>query len=142
MSGWGSLRADYAGLHFVLSPDASDIELGDAVLLALSKSRFVHPDSDPELFDNIRVAERYNTWITDLMNAFGYRTKTNMFKGMKSPDVEVRNGQITIIPTKRERGEGFGPTLRGEKDHVHLPANSSPEEVGAAIRLGLERCIG
>lgn len=140
MSGWGSLHGDDKGIRCLLAPDATDTELGEAVLLALSKSRIIHPDLDPDLFSNSKGAERYYAWVEDLMQTYGYRTKSALFREMLHPDIEVRNGQMTVSPTKRQRGDGFGPTLHRERDYVHLPADSSPDEVGAAVRLALSRC--
>lgn len=142
MSGWGSLRADPQGIRRRFSPEVSDLELGSAVLLALEKSRIVHPHVDPDLFDNEKGAERYFAWVAELMQSYGYRSKSDLFKGMRLCNLEIRVGQMTIRPTKRERGDGFGPTLRREKDYVILPADSSPEEVGAGVRLALSRSLG
>jgi CDI immunity protein len=142
MSGWGMFMADPQGLRCRLAPDVSDSELGSTVLLALAKSRMVHPNDDPDLSSNQNIEERYHIWLADLMQSYGYKTKSALFKGMKLCNLEVKNGQMTFRPTKRERGDGFGSTLRREKDHVHLPAQSSPEEVGAAVRLALSRSIG
>lgn len=35
-----------------------------------------------------------------------------MLKGMRYVRVEVQFDQMTVMPSKVERGEGFGPTLR------------------------------
>ncbi|KDR88522.1 hypothetical protein L905_16000 [Agrobacterium sp. TS43] len=142
MSGWRLLIADPKGLRCRLPPDTSDFEIGSVVLSALAKSRLVHPDEDIELSKNSKIEERYVAWVADLMQTYGYKTKSALFKGMLHCDVEVKAGEMTIRPTKRERGDGFGPTLRREKDYVHLSADSSPEEVGAGVRLALSRSIG
>lgn len=42
-SGYASCRADYLGAKNSLSRDAADNEVGEALLDALSKSRFVLP---------------------------------------------------------------------------------------------------
>lgn len=151
-SGYRSCRADHRGVMYLLTPDASDEVIGEALLDALSKSRFVlpeprsdvwiHPEAtfDSELYDFDATAQRYKDWISHLMSRYGYKTKRALFKGMKSCSVENREGQITIRPSRHEKLEGWGDTGKGGGDHVVISANSSPDQVGFALRLAFSRC--
>ena len=141
VSGYGIGFGDHRGVETRLDPDADKQALGEAVLSALAKSCFILPTEDPDLFDMAKARVRYDKWVAEVMTAYGYRTRGTLFKGMLHCSVDVIEGQMTISPSKRLRGEGFGPTLRGKQDHVHLPANSTPEEIGAALRLALSRCV-
>ncbi|EOB0292413.1 contact-dependent growth inhibition system immunity protein [Escherichia coli] len=152
-SGYSSNRCDPQGVQLLNTPDIGDNELGIMVKNALAHSRFVlpaphtdvwiHPEAtfDMELYDFKRTAERYADWVKKLMMQYGYKTKKALFKGMKSCDISCDNGVITISPSRHEKLEEWGGTGRGGSDNVILPADSSPEEIGAGLRLALSRCI-
>ena len=140
-SGNGLIRSDYRGVETLLDPNADDLALGNAVLAALAKSRYIFPEEDMELYDWAKSNERYETWVAGLMTSYGYKTRGALFKSMLSCSIDVSKGQMTIRPSKHVGGEAWDSTLRGEQDHVHLPADSTPEEIGAALRLALSRCV-
>ncbi|TNH44804.1 contact-dependent growth inhibition system immunity protein [Photorhabdus luminescens] len=137
-SGYRLLRADPQGHEHVLSPDVTDSQLGSAVLDSLSKSRLVDPDDD--FFDNERAAERYKEWIKHLMEIYNYRSRRQLFKKMNSCDIRLLDGVITIKPSGHEKLELWTGQGIVESDYVIIPADSSPEEVGAALRLAFSRC--
>lgn len=151
-SGYRGCQADYKGVMHLLTPDAPEQVIGEALLDALSKSRFVlpeprsdvwiHPEAtfDSELYDFDAAAQRYKDWISQLMSQYGYKTKRALFKDMKSCSVESKDGQIIIRPSRHEKLEGWGDTGKGGSDHVVIPDNSTPVEFGAALRLALSRC--
>ncbi|WP_082676190.1 contact-dependent growth inhibition system immunity protein [Pannonibacter phragmitetus] len=83
-SGYSSPIRDPLGVQHLLQPDASDQELGSALLDALAHSRFVlgvprndvrvHPEVtyDMSLYDYELSRQRYAEWIRKLMERFGY----------------------------------------------------------------------
>jgi len=139
-SGYGSSMQDPKGSQHLLSPDADDSELGAAALDALGRSRFVLPEEDSDLFDYKLKAERYAAWVEKLIVAFGYGTKYELFKNMISCDLESKNGLITLFPTNHDELEGWSGDGISKEDYVVISANSSAEEVGAALRVGFSRC--
>ena len=72
------------------------------------------------------------------MEKYGYKTKRSMFKNMKSVSIQRKENQIIFGPSHHEKLEVWGRT----KGDIIIPANSSPAEVGAALRLAFSRCTG
>ncbi|UYG03996.1 contact-dependent growth inhibition system immunity protein [Halomonas sp. LR3S48] len=140
-SGYRGGYPDPEGRRLQLSPKASDDEMGEALLRALARSRFIHPDEDRSFFDiRGRVVPQYQEWVKEMMDRYGYKTKRAMFKNMKSCSVESHDGRITIRPSHHEKLEAWSGDGISESDYVVIPAASSPTEVGAALRLAFSRC--
>lgn len=151
-SGYGSSRADYKGAMYLMSPDAADQEVGEAVLDALSKSRFVLPEPrtdvwihpaatfDRDLYDLDSMMKRYKDWVAGLMGKYGYKTKRALFKDMKSCNVEGKLGILKMTPSHHEKLEAWSGDGFTESDNVVIAADSSPDQVGFALRLALSRC--
>lgn len=138
-SGCGIRTLDPDGANLCLSKDASNEELGQAALLALSKSRKIK-ESEDSYFDFNNISQRYNNWVANLMDKYGYKTKRALFKKMMQCSIEIRNGVLTISPSYHDQLEGWGEDGFTESDKVILPINSSPEEIGAGLRLAFSRC--
>lgn len=143
----GGDRRDPMGKQHLLSPEASDLALGEAVQDALLHSRWVLPsrreggtypkgvEFDMSLYD---YKANYPVWVNALMERYGYKNKRALFKNMKNVSIASKNGMLTLIPThhaKLETWEGVG-----DEATVVIPAASTPEEIGAALRLALGRC--
>jgi hypothetical protein len=153
-SGYTSSMRDPIGKQHFLAPDANDEELGFAVLDALAHSRFVlpaprtdvwiHPEAsfDMELYDYRQTAARYAAWTNDLMARYGYKTKRALFKTMKSCSIESKGGVVTISPSHHEKLEGWGREHDDGIEDVVIPADNTPSEIGAALRLAFDRCTG
>ena len=151
-SGYGSCRADYKGAMHLLAPDASDQAIGEALLDALSKSRFVlpeprkdvwiHPEAtfDSKLYDFDASEQRYKDWISQLIEKYGYKTKRALFKDMKNCDIEIFSGKIIIGPSYHEKLEGWSGKGLSDADNVVIPVTSTPDQVGFALRLAFSRC--
>ncbi|MBL0318682.1 MAG: CdiI family contact-dependent growth inhibition immunity protein [Alphaproteobacteria bacterium] len=142
LSGMGLLSRDFRAKEYILLPDASEEELGQAILGALSYSRVVNRKADPELWDTEAAKIRAQKWIEGLMQRFGYKTRAVMFRKMKSCDIVMKNGMIEISPSRRERN---GNLFTGEgiqkSDYIYLPDTSTPAEIGAGLKLALSRCL-
>lgn len=151
-SGYGSSRADHNGVMHLLPPDAADVVVGEALLDALSKSRFVlpeprkdvwiHPEAtfDSELYDFNSMMRRYKDWVAGLMTQYGYKTKKALFKDMKSCNVESKLETLEMTPSHHEKLEAWSGDGFSEADNIIISASSSPEKIGAALRLALSRC--
>ncbi|NHB90592.1 contact-dependent growth inhibition system immunity protein [Photorhabdus cinerea] len=136
--GYRSLNLDTSRGNYMLTSDVSDEKLGVVILNALSKSRLIDPDDN--FFDNERKAERYKEWVKFLMEIYNYRSKRQLFKKMHNCGIQLLDGQITIKPSHHEKLEGWSEDGISESDHVIISADSSPEEVGSALRLAFSRC--
>lgn len=134
----GLLVADHLAPEHIFAPDVSDMELGQALLSALSLSRLIE-FNDPA-YTNEAQEESYQAWIKEKMARFGYKTKTSLFKDMDSCGIVIKDGFLIISPSYHDRLEGWSEKFIDEKDYVRVPADSSPEAVGAALRLAFSRC--
>ena len=139
-SGFRIKARDPDGENLSLSKNASNEELGQAALLALSKSRKIAQSEIATFFDRDNVNQRYNNWVANLMDKYGYKTKRALFKKMMQCSIEIRDGVLTISPSIHEKLEGWGGDDFTESNKVILPINSSPEEIGAGLRLAFSRC--
>ncbi|MEN4922751.1 contact-dependent growth inhibition system immunity protein [Achromobacter spanius] len=151
-SGYASCRADHRGAVHWLTPTASDEEIGTALLNALSKSRFVlpgprtdvwvHPDAtfDAELYDLKKLGEGYTNWVESIKLRYGYTQRKLIFKDMKSCSFMARLGKIIMMPSHHEKLEAWSGEGISEDAYVIVSGDSSPSEIGAGVRLALDRC--
>ncbi|MDX3995096.1 contact-dependent growth inhibition system immunity protein [Pseudomonas aeruginosa] len=63
-----------------------------------------------------------------------------MFKDMKNCSVELVKDTLIIQPSHHEKLEAWSGKGITESDYVVVSVNSSPGEVGAALRLAISRC--
>lgn len=139
-SGFRMMAADPDGEELLLSTNISDLQLGQAALLALSKSRIIAQSEIENYFDNTKRDEIYNKWVNRLIERYSYKTKRALFKNMMRCSLEIRNGFFTISPSHHEKLEAWSGTGITENDTVVLPVGSSAEEIGAGLRLTFSRC--
>jgi hypothetical protein len=150
----GGTHSDPKGAEHYLESRAGDEALGNAVLDAMLRSRFVlsspragsvYPpglEFDSALYDPRNVAERYDVWKNSLMQRYGYKTQQALFRHLRSCTVERREKVITIRPFRREGLEGWHSlsNISGDDPDVVIPADSTSAEIGAALRLAFSRC--
>ncbi len=140
-SGLGMVATDPLFPPHLLQPDSDNQSVGLTILQALSDSRTLTDLADRvALFDLEKGKEQYVAWIANLMNKYGYKTKRALFKNMKNCGVHCVNEIITISPTKHETLEAWGREKDDGIEVVILSADSSPEAIGAGLRLALSRC--
>lgn len=139
-SGYNRFAKDPKGASHHLSCNTDNESLGRAVIDALSHSRFLTLKEVEEFFDYERIQKNYENWRQNLMTRYGYKTKKALFKNMMSVSIEVYEGQMTLMPWSQEKLEAWGPTPNGDADNVIIPADSSSEDIGAALRLAFSRC--
>jgi CDI immunity protein len=143
-SGFRMTTTDPKGKQHLLPDGASDHDLGVALLDALEHSRFLppreNPEEDRELFDADLGHQLYMSWVKKLKTTYGYKTETSLFKGMALCNVECRDGSITILPNHYDKPETWtGKGISPDKNVV-VSADSSPAQVGAALRLAFSHC--
>lgn len=142
-SGLGMTGMDPLFPSHLLSSDADEQNIGETILQALSNSRTLNKLEDRvAFFDLERGKEQYAAWIALLMDKYGYKTKRALFKNMKKCGIHLINGAITISPSRHEKLEAWGRTKGDGIEDVILSVDSSPAEIGAALRLALSRCKG
>ena len=139
-SGPAPAAYDPEGYQFFLSPDVDDKSLGEAVLKALSKSRIIKEKDFGTFFDYKRIEKYYKDWIEYCQKTYFYKTKKAMFKYMDHCSITSENEKITIMPWHHEKIEAWSGTKNREKDYVIIPADSTAEDVGKALRLAYSRC--
>lgn len=139
-SGHSLMREDPEQTLNFLSPEVNNELIGLAVLDSLSNSRFIEAGELPKfrkLFDEYRI-----TSDAKIAEKYGYRRTSDIYTKAASCDVERKNNVIIIQPLHHKRGDHWEETRRGDVDHVTIPANSSPENIGKAAWLALSRCTG
>ena len=153
-SGYRGGVRDHKGKQHLLEPDVSDEILGAALLDAMAHSRFVlparrtdvwqHPEVefDLDLYDYKLGIERTSEWTKSLMERYGYKAKRALFKDMKFCSIDWIDDVITILPWHHEKLEAWSGDGISASDRVVIPANSTPAEIGAALRLAFSRCTG
>lgn len=122
-----------------LEPDTTDAALGQAVLEALDKSRFIHPHTDRGFFQMDRIIAADKRWHADFMKRYRYKTKRDAYKTMRYCLAQRREGTISIRPHKRDVKPGLWWDLAPEKT-VIIPETTDPNIVGAAALLALDHC--
>ena len=138
LSGYRMAYREDEGHVIYLPPDATDDALGQALLQALDRSRFIWPRDEPDFFKCERYMQCYRDWQKDFMGRYGYKTKRDAYKNMDWCWIERSEGKISIKPHKRDKPEYFR-NLPPDKTVV-VSATDDAARVGAALRLALDRC--
>jgi hypothetical protein len=140
-SGNGISLHDPLGKTISLNTNADNNSLGEALTTCLKSSRFIDPKEDPNFFDiRGRAVPDYQKWVESLMKEHGYKTKSRLFKKMIHCSIEEIDGVITIAPMRHVKMEAWD----GDEEDMPLETISrynSPEEIGAALRRAMEKCI-
>ena len=136
---WRGLSvSDPNGAQIYLDEPASDERLGNAILEALGQSRFLSDSECDALMST--TDERYEQWVARLMSMYGYKSRRALLKSTVTCSAEVIDPeQIKLCPLKRARGEAWEGM--GERFDVLIPMDRSAAEIGAAVRLALDRAI-
>ena len=156
-SGWS--QGDPKGEDIYLEPLADCRVIGDAVLKALAKSRDLSETEEEKKMDitdeewrdlkpdrwlltPVAAAERYKEWVQRVMKAYKYKTKKALFQNMQHVSVEQNEEHIIFESTNHESIDGFSGDGMSEDLNVVIPANSSPEIIGAAVKYAIGNCRG
>ena len=139
-SGYRLPMADPEAPEHILESDVSDEVLGNALLAALTQSRFLSTEEARVL--RLTISEYNILWIQKLMTRFGYKNKNDLFRKLKNCGIEREGGMITIRPSHHEKLEAWSGDFISKEDYVKIPADSPSAEIGAALRLAFSRCTG
>ncbi|WP_413727925.1 contact-dependent growth inhibition system immunity protein [Sodalis sp. RH19] len=142
LSGLGRVRQDFTVPSIFLSLSSSEETVGESTLIALSKSRTLKLDEYAVFFNHQDMDKEYNLWVAKTIEKFEFASRKALFKNMKSCSLHCINGMITIRPSRHVKLEAWSGDGITESDYVRTPADSSPAEIGAALRLAFSRCIG
>ncbi len=140
---------DPQGAAIYLEPSACDERLGEAVLNCLAQSRFVAPYADKrvnpeagvdaELHDPVRIGDRYESWVKEMMAKYGYKSRRALFAGLRNCQVSMADSEIVMTPTYRDGKEGWSG-FSDEDGGLKISASAAPADVGAALRRALGDC--
>ena len=139
-SGYRSSQREPTGKQNTLTPEATAVELGTAVLDALAHSRFLSLNEIEDFFNPEKGQQEYLAWIKALIEKHGYKSKRALFKNMANCGVRVVDGVMDITPMRHEKLEGWGREKDDGIENVVIPADSSPNAVGEALLLAFSRC--
>jgi len=130
---------DPAASPSVLSSDASDAELGQAVFDALDASRFVSAQEMGSLCDRKTSTQRYESWVAMLVDRCGYADRQALFGNLHLCWIERREDVIRIKPSRKDGLEGWS----GDKalEDVIMSSTSAAWEIGTALRVAFGRCV-
>lgn len=142
-SGYRGSSLDTSGVQTLLKPPPLPADLGQAVIDSLYASRMLRSSEEIDDFFSLQnVTKRYNTWVSELMSLYGCTNKNSFFKKMKNCFVESFDELIYFKPSHHEKLELWTGKGISEKDWVIIPKHSTPEEIGQAALLALDRCSG
>jgi len=140
LSGCSLVRAEDEGHVVHMEPEASDEELGRALLEALDQSRFFWPHDDPEFFKREKFDQSLRHWEDEMMRRSGCKTKREAYRDMDWCWAKRSEGAISISPHRREVGKpGYWQGLPPGRTVV-MPETRDTAAVGAALRMALDRC--
>jgi len=137
-SGRGLLGRDPTGARYIFTADVEDAVLGEALLDALDKSRFLSGDEAKKLLDRDQAKQVYEEWVQGMIERYAYKSRRNLFKDMACCNVKLIGETVIIGPTshpKLEAWEGLS-----DDQSVTISHASAAAEVGAALRLAFGRC--
>ncbi|MGD0189593.1 MAG: contact-dependent growth inhibition system immunity protein [Rhizomicrobium sp.] len=120
-----------------LEHTVSDEVLGQALLAALERSRFVHP-SEKAFYDPERATRVYRDWQNGFAAHHGSRSVRDAFKNVDWCQAKVIDGKIYMQPHRRH-SPGSWRSLP-ENQTVIIPVTDNAAAVGAALRSALDRC--
>ena len=139
-SGYRRSARDPQGISVFYEPSVRDEELGEGLLQALAASRFLSPAEIDAFFDPKAVEQNYEDWVARSMQRYGYKKRSELFKGMKHCVIDRVDGVVTMKPSKHEKPEAWSGTGIRETDYERVGPNASPADVGAALRRCLAKC--
>ena len=139
-SGYFNFLDDPEAPEHLFSPSSSEEEIGRALLDALSRSRIVIPKENREFFSFERAGVRYEKWVKEIMERYGYKKRRVMFENMKLCWIRVENDEIHIQPTNHVKLEGWEGKSKDMPETIVIKAASSAFEVGVALKEAFSRC--
>jgi hypothetical protein len=139
-SGHRLLGVDVRGAHILLSPTASTETIGNAVLEALNKSRFLSLEESDRFFDDKTEGEEYQRGIEAMIKDFGYRSRMAMFKNMMRVSIRLTEDVMSFMPSIHTGLERWRSSKSDGLEDVVIPADSDPSTIGKALLEAFKRC--
>lgn len=129
-----------------LPADADDATLGAAVIEVLSYSRELtlrdwEGQDEREKSTREERAQQYREWRDSLMSRHGYKTQRALFTNMLHVTVERGSGLLQCSPSNHVKLDAWDGDGLPANSQVVVPADSSAEATGAALRLAFSRCL-
>jgi hypothetical protein len=138
MIGFHMAVVDPESLRIYLPPDATDLELGDALSRTLDKSRIADPLRHGGGFHRDVRGRLYDEWISEVKARYGYRSKAQLMRETLYCMVRVtRENVLMIEPYKRV---GQERVAFDHEDSIYLPWKSPKAAIGAALRRAFSLC--
>jgi len=132
---------DSTGKEFFFATDATDEVLGVAVMDALRHSKYLPLAEHRDFYDPQANAHRCEDWVLSLMSRYEYKTRRALFADMKNCGIELAGDDLIFKPTHHIKREVWERRKSDNFEDVKIHADSLPAEIGAALRLGFNRCI-
>lgn len=123
-----------------LSPDAENLLLGRGLRHVLSQSRTVSVEEFHRIFDSgaiERCVKERDAWQK---KTYGFKTTKALYENMDCCMISVSEGEIGILPTKREPPYGASATADDMRNIIYVACSVSDAELGEALREGFNRC--
>jgi len=139
-SGYFNFLSDPEAPEHLLSPNASEEEIGRAVLDALSRSRILNPKDNRDFFSVELIGVRYEEWVKRIIEHYEYKKRREMFLNMKNCWIHSHNDLITFQPTNHVKLEAWEGVKKAGIEDMVIPTNSSLREIGAALKEAFNRC--
>jgi hypothetical protein len=138
----GVHRLDPLGNDYLLAPNVSEEDLGNAVLDALAHSCFLEYKEHPGWYDSEDAKKQNDERVATLMTRYGYKKRSSLFSSMELCAIELVEGVITIRPNKHVKSEVWEQRTPDLDKNLTIAADSPPAEIGAALKEGFRRCRG
>jgi hypothetical protein len=117
-------------------------ELGKNVKEVFANSRVLDFSEIDVFFDNDKIKSAIDASVGIMMRLFEKKNKSSLNKDMMQIPANIRDGVISLRPTKHDRSCYYSGLSLSDKELVYIPHSSSDEEIGEALKLALTRCTG
>ena len=118
-----------------LDATAANEMLGEALLAALDRSRFIR---DKEFLAAERAMRLYIAWKKEFARRNGFETVRHGFRKVDWCMVKIRDGNMIMEPHRRDKPASW--RLLPPEKTVVIPYTRDVVVVGAALREALNRC--
>lgn len=106
-SGYRGCARDPHGYEGHISPNATEGELGKAVLEAVAHSRFLKLEEIEVFFNLERTMSAYSAWVTSLLERYKYKSRRALFKNMALCNITVTAEEMEVAPMRHEKLEAW-----------------------------------
>jgi len=119
-----------------LPGDTSDTELGSRVLQALNSYQVLAATEIANFRDAASAEARHLVWEQQLMSQAGYRSRQELYRGLRCVPVQFRNAELVVSATAKDRRHGF----EGNGFSLTIDVNVGAEVIGATVKTVVIEC--